>query len=37
MQFVGEAGIFYTAIIAEGLLVLGAPQTRQVTSSINIV
>ncbi|KAK7460458.1 hypothetical protein VKT23_009179 [Stygiomarasmius scandens] len=36
-QFIGEAGIFYTAIIAEGILVLGAPQTRQVTSSINIV
>ncbi|KAF5336677.1 hypothetical protein D9758_015686 [Tetrapyrgos nigripes] len=34
--YVGEAGIFYTAILAEGILVLGAPQERQVTSSINI-
>ncbi|THU95987.1 hypothetical protein K435DRAFT_778771 [Dendrothele bispora CBS 962.96] len=35
-SFIGEAGLFYTAIIGEALLVLGAPQQRQVTSSINI-
>ncbi|KAJ3904119.1 hypothetical protein F5879DRAFT_922522 [Lentinula edodes] len=35
-NFIGEAGIFYTAIIAEGIVIRDAPVERRLTSSINI-
>ncbi|KAJ3775012.1 hypothetical protein FB446DRAFT_726888 [Lentinula raphanica] len=35
-NYIGEAGIFYTAVIAEGIVVHDASVERKVTSSINI-
>ncbi|KAF5345127.1 hypothetical protein D9757_013872 [Collybiopsis confluens] len=35
-SFIGEAGIFYTAIIAEAIVVQGASVESKITSSINI-
>ncbi|KAJ3860520.1 hypothetical protein EV359DRAFT_48976 [Lentinula novae-zelandiae] len=35
-NFIGEGGIFYTAIIAEGIVIRDAPVERRITSSINV-